>query len=621
MYLFEQEIKEYNITKFDIKTAMSTEPNNLNTFSDNNFKLILLLNNLVTCLQKKNRFEDIRTFWGDTEIKFIPKSLLNEPGGDFIISLDGDKTIIGFGNDFVLTSCITQICSRIDLENEKTQENLINIYTKSNEKFILLFITLWAWYAKNKGETYKNYIKQILNKLTNKFDETSLGKIGDYLLIKDTDNYLENYYLDDYDITAKIEEDIGTSIKYQVYKFIKNIGRWSYICDIYDNNNTIYCDGKKYKIKSNERLNQMVNKGGGKENFLSIPNDFILFTDDDNIKLSFFTTHTIDDESLFRVYYLNYDIYCEYNQDHRMYSSNEYPYYISLTNNTFYDPNDFNIIHLKSGIKYKLVEDKNINKILKIFLKFSKNIKLVEDICSNNLSLMIIITNNISYKFNKYWNEKAPNEITFRKSNIHFIPINTNFFSFKFSSINDFHALFISLLLTENTHALSLLENRIKSDVFNIHLHPNKEEYIYYSQINNFAKNGLDIPLAYKFNSTQTILEVKENYKIKIKLNINVYQALENIKKISNYININKKVINSNDSISLNKFLENFRSLCSKLDYTSYKYNKINTDRKYVNEIFEEIIINETFHNIHTLYIIFHLRYHFIYMLRTLTNT
>jgi len=591
-----------SISKFDLTVASGVViKNNLNTFSDNNYKLILILNNLVTCLLDKDRLEDINNFWDQySDVNFESSKILGESYDNFQIEINGDKTTIGFGNLFPLTTCIKQICKRIDLTNESIQKNILIRYTQS-KNLIDLFITLWGWYHKeihkqnlNNDKNFNNFLAKLAAKNIGKYVDRNNLLLGNKYESELSEYYFkQNQVVLEIDVLQKEEKKIT---------FFSN-SDFDYISNIKFNEKTkiITVGREKYKLDDDETFHGNTRNNYSNSNKLTYTvdiNPYITITTKNNNCVSFVTRKDSN------IYY-----YC---LEHGV---------------CFYTNNRKNYVkHLKSGNEYELIETNTPNKILQIFVKFSKNISLVKDTKTDDLSLMVVMNKENKYT-NRYWKANG-NIINIENNKIHFIQINSNYFTFKFPSIDDFHALFISFILTENIHALYLLKNRITSDVTKISLHPNKNEYLYYSIINSLSSN-MDIPFAYDFEKKIDINTSIVNKLISEQLNLTIDSTskttskptskptrielklnskyLNNISFLSDFISSKKiQLVDEQYNQSLKDFLKEFRSVCTKLSINYEIFEQINMediDEIYYNKIFDDILNLENFYSINRLYL------------------
>ena len=217
---------------------------------------------------------------------------------------------------------------------------------------------------------------------------------------------------------------------------------------------------------------------------------------------------------------------------------------------------------------------------------------------NNDLFIFMIIDkkfiNDSLFKHNMQWTEQsnklARRDFILRKNYFHFIKFNSLKVNFQFINSNDFCALFLSLIISQNIVAISLLRSRILTEL-------NNNNSVYEKQMTYISIYTKHINIPYWFlllNDQLNTPERLEYAKFKsIDQKITKFN-LSNFNKI-NFINLIHSASNkiqkykfryneSSLSCKLNKFLQRFREKCGKIinyDKSSEKEKEINLNKIY----------------------------------------
>jgi hypothetical protein len=273
----------------------------------------------------------------------------------------------------------------------------------------------------------------------------------------------------------------------------------------------------------------------------------------------------------------------------------------------------FEILDNDNEIYFEILEDvhTNTNNITLIFNKITYNVVQNPDLLSSfwlffmdnglvvskETDLFIFLIMDQSFVNDSFISDvwikpskfSLPIECKLYNNYFHIIKFNSSHLNFNFSNSDNFLALFISLIFSQNVVALSLLKSRFFSEIENENLIIYKKQFKYIID----SPENIDIPYwAMLYNNNSKYMQ-REQYFIYNDLNITEndfnLQVLNNltyikiIKNISDKITIYKKTYDGEDlQTKLSKFLKMFRYKCS----TRFKSKLINGDKTELNDFF-----------------------------------
>lgn len=468
-----------DINKFIINFSVDIPSpyNNLNTNSSDNFLLIMMLDNLVNSILKKSTPIAISDYWSSDIINFKSDFLIKKYQDTKTIDLNGDSTTINFGTEFILTSCLEEICSKIDLSDEKTQNYLVSIYKKSTARLIELLIIFWGFTQKNL--TRENTYKKTISKIIDLLEQKNPNIMNESNCLINNNNHLDFLAVNDQILSKYYFDEVKKSNYVGQLDPKENWSSTTIYYNKYSNNIKIFLNNPD--IKSATKLNthnKILNIENGNYLTEEIITNYYYYANNHmqfllppiSLPPSLFTfTHM---NNIMKIYYFKSNIVFEHN----------------------HNTDSKTITNLITNKKYEIVEKTNLE-ILNIYLQFSDNIILLKSGLSYYLG--VFISQDLNFTIDGYW-LRSFNNVTFSDEHFHFIQINLNYFTFKFNSINDFHALFISFIKSQNSIGLQLLKNRIISDVVNIELHQNINDYTYANQI-KILSTSMNIPFAREY--------------------------------------------------------------------------------------------------------------------------